>query len=67
MKAWILLAHWAYDFRLEVWVVVVSALLLAWLHRNVKARELKDYDAWWLDQARRDRKPWPSFRSPRRR
>lgn len=67
MDVWRDLAHWAYDFRMEVWVVVVAALLLAWLHRNAQARELKHYDAWWLHHARRNRKSWPTFRSARRR
>ena len=67
MADWLALARAAYDFRMEVWVVVVAALLLAWLHRNAKARQLRNYDAWWLDHARRTRRPWPSFRSARRR
>jgi hypothetical protein len=67
MNGWNRIFQAAYDFRMEVWVVVAAALLLAWLHRNAKARELTNYDAWWLREARRNRRPWPSLRSPRRR
>ena len=67
MDDWTHLLRWAYDLRLEVWVVVASALLLAWLHRNAKARELKNYDAWWLHYARRNKMPWPSLRARYRR
>ena len=56
----------AHDYRIEVWVVVVAAVLLAWLRRNADANELKDYDAWWLHYARRRKLGWPSFRSPRK-
>lgn len=71
MDVWLDFARWAYDFRLQVWGVIGAALLLAWLQRNAKARELKNYDAWWLHYAQRNRKrrdAWNIYRSsPRKR
>jgi|KBSSwiStaDraftv2_1062776.scaffolds.fasta_scaffold659124_3 hypothetical protein len=61
------LLHRAYDYRIEVWIVVVAALLLAWLRRNAQADEAKNYDAWWLHYARRRKLGWPTLRSPRKR
>lgn len=61
------IVRWVFDLRMNIWAVVVSAVVLAWLHRTATARDLENYDAWWVHYSRRARRPWPSFRSPHRR
>jgi hypothetical protein len=34
--------------RVDLWMVIVGALALAWLDRSAAARIQRRYDAWWF-------------------
>jgi hypothetical protein len=43
------LTRWVYGIRIELWEVIVGAVLLVWIVRAAEGRQQQNYDAWWLE------------------
>lgn len=55
------LARSVFGHRWDLWLVILSALLLAWFELRARARRLQGFHAWWLPKESR-----AATRSPRR-
>jgi hypothetical protein len=55
------IARSVFGHRWDMWLVILSALVLAWFELRARARRLQGFHAWWLPKESR-----AATRSPRR-